>query len=163
MCLLFTTCIDGLWSDGLRLVLLYARGCVFVDNPKWEVPGKRVLVNGVSTSRHTFERSRRGRVGHGGGLCAADSRLLVGDYVGFGGLPVSRRPSGAERHELVHLWNVGLQGGACPRSRDIHQGSCTSIPWTCTSAQHTSCTTRTASASARNLEFRCLKGSACLR
>ena len=108
--------------------LLYARGCVFVDNPKWEVPGKRVLVNGVSTSRHTFERSRRGRVGHGGGLCAADSRLLVGDYVGFGGLPVSRRPSGAERHELVHLWNVGLQGGACPRSRDIHQGSCTSIP-----------------------------------
>ena len=33
--------------------------------------------------------------------------------------------------------------------------------WTCTSAQHTSCTTRTASASARNLEFRCLKGSPC--
>ena len=34
----------------------------------------------------------------------ADSRLLVRDYVEFGGLPVSWRPSGAERHELVHLW-----------------------------------------------------------
>ena len=64
---------------------------------------------------------RRGCSSHGRGLRATDSWLLVGDDVESGGLSFPRRSSDIERHELVHLRNVGLQSGASSRCWDISQ------------------------------------------